>query len=212
MKKPVPEKEEKARDLLKKAAELIEEQPEPQAPQDKPPESKPRSGLSEKRKRALINYMAILFAVAFLLVALSLGIQYRDSQATISQLGANARTAVEKAETLQDENQELSQDLSRTQQALDQVSQELTDVQNAMADLENANNALQGSNAELTQEKLDALNTAAAYQYLARAQAALAAGDDALLRSTLDQLKTLSKYLSSEDQSLYQSLLANVNQ
>ena len=135
MKKPVPEKEEKARGLLKKAAELIEEQPEPPDPQDKPPESKPRSGLSEKRKRALINYMAILFAVAFLLVALSLGIQYRDSQATISQLGANAR-----------------------------------------------------------------------------AQAALAAGDEPLLRSALDQLKTLSKYLSSEDQVLYQSLLVNANQ
>lgn len=115
MKKPGTEKEDKGRELLKKAAELIEEQPEPAVPQEKAPESKPRSGLSEKRKRALINYMAILFAVAFLLVALSLAIQYRDSQATISQLGANARSAMDKAETLQDENQKLSQDLSDAQ-------------------------------------------------------------------------------------------------
>ena len=206
MKKPEPEKEEKAREFLKKAAELIEEQPEEAAPQDKTPEAKPRSGLSEKRKRALINYMAILFAVAFLLVALSLAVQYRDSQNTISQLGANARTAMEKAENLQDENQKLSQDLADANTALDQKTQELTDVQNAMADLENANESLRGSNTELTQEKLDALNTAAAYQHLARALAAQASGDGDGLRAAMDQLKTLSKYLSAQDQALYQSL------
>lgn len=212
MKKPGTEKEDKGRELLKKAAELIEEQPEPAAPPDKAPESRPRSGLSEKRKQALINYMAILFAVAFLLVALSLAIQYRDSQNTISQLGANARTAVEKAETLQDKNQKLTQDLTDAQNALAAANQQLSDVQNAMADLENANESLKGSNSELTQEKMDALNTAAVYQYLARAQAALASGDGAALRSTLDQLKTLSKYLSAEDQTLYQSLFSQSNQ
>lgn len=212
MKKPEPEKEEKAREFLKKAAELIEEQPEPAASQDKAPEAKPRSGLSEKRKRALINYMAILFAVAFLLVALSLAIQYRDSQNTISQLGANAKTAMEKAETLQDENQQLSQDLADAKTALDQKTQELEDVQNAMADLETANEALQGSNTELTHEKLDALNTAAAYQHLARALAAQASGDDAALRGALDQLKTLSKYLSAQDLNLYQTLAAQLSE
>lgn len=212
MKKPGTEKEDKGRELLKKAAELIEEQPEPAVPQEKAPESKPRSGLSEKRKRALINYMAILFAVAFLLVALSLAIQYRDSQATISQLGANARSAMDKAETLQDENQKLSQDLSDAQNALAESTQELSDVQNAMADLENANESLKGANSELIQEKTDALNTAAAYQYLARAQAALTSGDESALRSAVDQLKTLSKYLSAEDQPLYQSLLSKLNQ
>lgn len=208
MRKPEPEKEEKARDFLKKAAELIEEQPEPAAPQDKTPEAKPRSGLSEKRKRALINYMAILFAVAFLLVALSLAIQYRDSQNTISQLGANARTAMEKAENLQDENQHLTQKLADAQAALDEKTRELEDVQSAMADLENANESLRGANTELTREKTDALNTAAAYQCLARAQAALASGDDAAFRSAIDQLRTLSRYLSAEDQALYQSLTA----
>ena len=209
MKKPEPEKEEKAREFLKKAAELIEEQPEPAAPQDKAPEAKPRSGLSEKRKRALINYMAILFAVAFLLVALSLAIQYRDSQNTISQLGANARTAMEKAENLQDENQRLSEELSNAKASLDQKAQELEDVQNAMADLETANEALKGANTELNQEKLDAMNTAAAYQHLARALAAQESGDDAALHSAMDQLKTLSKYLSAQDQALYQTLAAN---
>ena len=211
MRKPESEKEEKARDLLKKAAELIEEQPEPAAPQDRAMETKQKSGLSEKRKRALINYMAILFAVAFLLVALSLAIQYRDSQATISQLGANARTAMEKAETLQDENQHLTQELESAQNALTQKTQEMADVQNAMSDLENANEELRGSNAELSKEKMDALNTAAAYQYLARAQAAQAAEDFSTLRVAMDKLATLSKYLSAEDQVLYQNLLAQMN-
>ena len=210
MSQPEFGREEKAKELLKKAAELIEEQPEPSSPENKAPEPKPKSVLSEKRKRALINYMAILFAVAFLLVALSLAIQYRDSQATISQLGANARTAVEKAETLQDENQKLSQDLSTAQTALEQAQQELRDAQSAMADLENANGTLQGANTELLQEKNDAMNTAAAYQHLARAQAALNSGDDAVFRSSMDHLKSLYKYLTTEDQVLYQNLLSRL--
>ena len=41
------------------------------------------SPLSDKKKNALVRYMAILFGVAFLLVLLSFLIQLRDSRETI---------------------------------------------------------------------------------------------------------------------------------
>ena len=47
--------------------------------QDKQP-----APLSEARKTALLRYMAVLFAVAFLLVLLSLILQAHSSKATIS--------------------------------------------------------------------------------------------------------------------------------
>ena len=59
------------------------EQPQPPAP------------LSDARKAALLRYMAILFAVAFLLVLLSLILQTHSSKSTISELSAASTSALE---------------------------------------------------------------------------------------------------------------------
>ena len=65
-------------------------QAEPQnAPQDKQP-----APLSEARKTALLRYMAVLFAVAFLLVLLSLILQAHSSKATISELTQTSSSAL----------------------------------------------------------------------------------------------------------------------
>ena len=57
-----------------------------------------KQGLSEKRKAALLRYMAILFAMAFLLVAASLIMQMHNSQTTISELNATSSSALSNAE------------------------------------------------------------------------------------------------------------------
>ena len=69
-------------------------QAEPQnAPQDKQP-----APLSEARKTALLRYMAVLFAVAFLLVLLSLILQAHSSKATISELTQTSSSALSNVE------------------------------------------------------------------------------------------------------------------
>lgn len=125
--------------LWKKAAKILEEQPAPQdeqADSKKEAPKKPRSGLSETRKRALISYMAILFAVAFLLVAFSLILQHKDSQNTISQLDASADSAIAKANQLQEENRLLQQDLADANDQLETAQADLDAAQEALWALE----------------------------------------------------------------------------
>ena len=67
--------------------------------QDKQP-----APLSEARKTALLRYMAVLFAVAFLLVLLSLILQAHSSKATISELTQTSSSALSNVEQLQAQN------------------------------------------------------------------------------------------------------------
>ena len=59
-----------------------------------------KTGLDEKRKTALLRYIAILFAVAFVLVLLSLFGQMRNSKTAISELSQSSTSALQKAEHL----------------------------------------------------------------------------------------------------------------
>ena len=63
--------------------------------------------LSEARKTALLRYMAVLFAVAFLLVLLSLILQAHSSKATISELTQTSSSALSNVEQLQAQNRDL---------------------------------------------------------------------------------------------------------
>ena len=85
------------------------EQPQPPAP------------LSDARKAALLRYMAILFAVAFLLVLLSLILQTHSSKSTISELRAASTSALqEQNRALQEETQERNDVLDAVQIKLDE--------------------------------------------------------------------------------------------
>ena len=69
-----------------------------------------KTPVDDGRKNALLRYIAILFAVAFLFVLLSLVMQMRDSRATISELNAASASALKNAETLQDGNRQLQEE------------------------------------------------------------------------------------------------------
>ena len=73
--------------------------------------AQPRAPLSDARKAALLRYMAILFAVAFLLVLLSLILQTHSSKSTISELSAASTSALDNAVKLQEELDELQKKL-----------------------------------------------------------------------------------------------------
>lgn len=78
------------------------------------PNSQPESGklsqaspLGECSKVSLLRYMAIMFAVAFILVLLSYLIQMRNSQSAISRLSQSSASAFANAEQLQSDNRAL---------------------------------------------------------------------------------------------------------
>lgn len=67
--------------------------------------------LSREKKSALLRYMAILFAVAFVLVLVSLMLQYRTSNQQITALNESTSNALRNAEQLQTENRELQDEV-----------------------------------------------------------------------------------------------------
>ncbi len=88
-----------------------------------------KTGLDETRKSALLRYVAILFAVAFLLVLLSMLGQMRDSKSAISELSQSSSSAIAKAEQLQEENLELTQDKKYLQQQVEQLTADVEALQ-----------------------------------------------------------------------------------
>ena len=85
----------------------MDEKKTPQPEQAAPETGKP---LSEKRKSALLRYMAVLFCAAFILVLVSLILQMHSSEAKISELNAASTSALSNAEALQNENRALQDD------------------------------------------------------------------------------------------------------
>ncbi len=88
--------------------------------------------LDEKRKSAVLRYIAVLFAVAFLLVLFSLLGQMRNNLNTITALNESSTSALQKAEQLQDRNRELEQQLAEMETLLEEkegLEQQLTQLQ-----------------------------------------------------------------------------------
>ena len=94
--------------------------------------------LSNKKKNALVRYMAILFGVAFLLVLLSFLIQLRDSRETISDLSQANSSALQNAGKLQEDNQRLVQDNETLRQQIESLETQLREAEDATAQAEKA--------------------------------------------------------------------------
>lgn len=175
-------------------------------------EEKQKSVLSDKRKRALINYMAILFAVAFLLVALSLAIQHRDSQAQITSLSATANGALERADQLQETNRLLQAQLNEANDAKASLEDELAQAQADLRAAAEAQSDLTASNQELLQEKASIEHRANAYQLLSQALSARESKNLKQLRDSLTALEKESQYLDEADLAVYQALVSQLEE
>ncbi len=81
-------------------------------------ENTPRSEAEKEReildlrRGALLRYVVIMFAVALVLVLLSMVLQTKSSNSTISELHKSSTSAIQKAEALQDTNRLLQEQLS----------------------------------------------------------------------------------------------------
>ena len=72
-----------------------------------------QSKIPGKKRTALLRYMAVMFAAAFLLVLVSFVSQTHRSNTTISDLSQSASGALARAQQLQEDNRELQEDLSK---------------------------------------------------------------------------------------------------
>jgi len=145
------------------APEQTPEQTPGQAPETAPvPEPEPeRSPISEKKKNALLRYMAILFGVAFLLVLLSFLIQMRDSRQQISVLNQSNASALQNAGKLQSENEALTEQNAQLQSQIDSLTERVktaasradvnaAELQQAKKDLSAAQSAAAGQKNDLS--------------------------------------------------------------
>lgn len=115
------------------------------------PKKKTDGGLSEKRKRAMVEYIASMFFVAFLLVLVSLFVQNRSLKQTTTENINTSMTLEGRLENMQTENRELREMLA--QLLLDDARQanQANDTQAfvaAMTDLEPYSDSLAGENSE----------------------------------------------------------------
>lgn len=175
----------------------------------KPSADRTERGLDDRKKTALLRYVAILFAVAFLCVLISMFQQMRDSRATIFQLNQSSASALEKTEQLQENYQALqavNKDLEAQIADLEAQVAELSkrpeideDIVSAMDHLRKEAKNAKGK----TQEAYDALLYALESTTLGSQEGNVAFG------KAMDTLETLKDYLGEKGMEVYEGLLEN---
>ena len=156
--------------------------------------------LSEARKTALLRYMAVLFAVAFLLVLLSLILQAHSSKATISELTQTSSSALSNVEQLQAQNRDL-QDEKQT------LTQEKSELEAQVEDLPKQADEKEES-AEKLKLELDLAHTKEAYEALLVAKNCEMHEGNVTFSKAMDTLADLEQYLGTEARAEYEKLLA----
>ena len=127
--------------------------------QDKQP-----APLSEARKTALLRYMAVLFAVAFLLVLLSLILQAHSSKATISELTQTSSSALSNVEQLQAQNRDLQDEKQTLTQEKSELEAQVEDLQKQLDETKQADE--KEESAETLKLELELAHTKEAYEAL----------------------------------------------
>ena len=179
-----------------------ENKPTPQSEADKEKE------LAAKRN-AFLRYMTIIFAVAFLLVLISLVLQAHTAKAALSDLKESNSSALTNAavnaELLQDENR-------RLQEEADALKQELADAQQASADQAERISALEQVLETLRTQYADASETGdgvrEAYDALLTALRCTTHEGNVTFSKAMSTVEKYREYLSKEALSIYESLQA----
>ena len=176
-----------------------------------------KQGLSEKRKTALLRYMAVLFAVAFLLVAASLIMQMHDSRTTISELNATSSSALSNAEQLQEENRALQEKVRTLQSEKDALDSELAAQEQAAQQVQqeaektgdDAAQALRDAQQLLAEAKRAASRTQEVYEALLTAKSCEFKEGNVTYAKAMETLKEYKNYLTGQGLAEYEALLKN---
>lgn len=171
----------------------------------------PTDALSEKRKTALLRYLAVLFVVAFLFVAISLALQMHNTQTTISELNKNNSSALANAEQLQEQNRQLQEEsreqretISAQQDTIEELEQQLDALNNSQADTQTQTDALRQ---ELTEAQNALLGAKRAYDALITALGCESREGNITYSRAIDTIEENKQYLSESALAVYEALL-----
>ena len=199
------------------------EQQKDQALVDHEPQSEdPSQVISPKRRVALVSYLAILFAVAFLLVAIVMVLETKRLKTMNQELkDSSQRTSASltnNINALQAENQVLSETNKTQEKELDQLRAQLAESQREAAEkdaqiqgLELDKESLEQEKAELetqaetlTQQVQDAIRVS---ELIYQAVEADDHGRMTELKELLEQIEPLKELLSETELELYENLV-----
>ena len=157
--------------------------------------------LTTKKKRAMLEYMAIMFAAAFLLVAVSLLIKVIDMKGEMEAANTGAR---ENIALLQKDLDAARAESAELQTKLDEANAASSEAEKARETLEKTLESAQKENDTLSRR-------AQANELLVSAQAALEQGDYAALRSHLEALGAYADALKDDGAALYEILRSYID-
>lgn len=171
--------------------------------------------LTTKKKRAMLEYMAIMFAAAFLLVAISLLIKVIDMKGEMEAANTGARENIallqKDLDAARAESAELQTQLNEANTASSEAADKLSDAETRLSEAEKARETLEKT-LESAQKENDTLSRRAqANELLVSAQAALEQGDYAALRSHLEALGAYADALKDDGAALYEILRSYID-
>lgn len=171
--------------------------------------------LTTKKKRAMLEYMAIMFAAAFLLVAISLLIKVIDMKGEMEAANTGARENIallqKDLDAARVESAELQTKLDEANAASSEAADKLSDAETRLREAEKARETLEKT-LESAQKENDTLSRRAqANELLVSAQAALEQGDYAALRSHLEALGAYADALKDDGAALYETLRSYID-
>lgn len=171
--------------------------------------------LTTKKKRAMLEYMAIMFAAAFLLVAISLLIKVIDMKGEMEAANTGARENIallqKDLDAARAESAELQTKLNEANAASSEAADKLSEAETRLSEAEKARETLEKT-LESAQKENDTLSRRAqANELLVSAQAALEQGDYAALRSHLEALEAYADALKDDGTALYETLRSYID-
>lgn len=171
--------------------------------------------LTTKKKRAMLEYMAIMFAAAFLLVAISLLIKVIDMKGEMEAANTGARENIallqKDLDAARVESAELQTKLDEANAASSEAADKLSDAETRLSEAEKSRETLEKT-LDAAQKENDTLSRRAqANELLVSAQAALEQGDYAALRSHLTALEAYADALKDDGAALYETLRSYID-
>lgn len=171
--------------------------------------------LTTKKKRAMLEYMAIMFAAAFLLVAISLLIKVIDMKGEMEAANTGARENIallqKDLDAARAESAELQTKLDEANTASSEAADKLSEAETRLSEAEKARETLEKT-LESAQKENDTLSRRAqANELLVSAQAAQEQGDYAALRSHLESLGAYADALKDDGAALYEILRSYID-
>ena len=157
-----------------------------------------------ERKASLVRYLAVLFAIAFMLILLTYFIQVRDSHDTISELSQTNASALQNAEKLQNENRAMREENIRLAEELESKESQWNDD---MEDLLTKMDGITEENTIATEASIAIQHT---YELLMEAITAAQSQNTPLLLTILAEIELSKEDLSEGALAIYNQIVLNL--